>query len=155
MLLLCIIANNLSLLTLSKDFTQSNVKWVSKLNPLLFSISNLMLKNGSTPDLPVQNPFWHSKRNFSVCAFYFSFKISHITCLKYANPSTVFHLLFVIFLVRRYDNIVFHSSVISSIIKLLKNQQSLVKLVSCTFIKFRLQVIFARWSSIFLFLVLI
>ena len=76
MLLLCSISNNLSLLTVPKDFTQSrNGKWVSKLKSLLFSISNFMLNNGSMPDLPVRNPFWHSKKNFSASAFYFSFNI--------------------------------------------------------------------------------
>jgi len=57
-------------------------------------------------DLPFQNAFSHSKSNFSTCAVSFSFDILlyiFITCIKWANSSLVFHLLFVTFLVYRYD----------------------------------------------------
>jgi hypothetical protein len=53
-----------------------NAKRVSKLNSLLFSMSNFMPNNGSMQDLPFRNPFWHSERKVSACAFNFSFKIN-------------------------------------------------------------------------------
>ena len=71
--------------------------------------------------------------------------IVHITCLKYANSSTVFHLLFVTFLVLGTTIFFFTlPAFIQSYKSYLKNQQSLMKLVICIFIEFRIQLIFAR-----------
>jgi hypothetical protein len=71
----------------------------------LFFVSNFMLNSGPMQDLPFRNPFWHSKRNFSACTFNSSFKIQYIlyNMHEIANSFIVSLLLFVTFLVYRYD----------------------------------------------------